>query len=163
MANYAHVENDQITGVYDSLPENWRNVSNFYALQGDTQTLESLGWFEIDKVVPEIDPSNQVLGPATHEIVNGRVVETYSVIDVLPPEPPAPLSADDQWVLIRSQRDQLMDAFEWRYTRYARQQRLGLETTDDIQSLDAYMQALADITTQQDPFDIVWPEVPLST
>ena len=33
MATYAHIENSTITGVYDLLPDNWRNISNFHALK----------------------------------------------------------------------------------------------------------------------------------
>jgi hypothetical protein len=50
-----------------------------------------------------------------------------------------------------------MKDFEWRYTRYDRQLRLGEPTVDDLTLMDAYMQALADITTQTDPFNIIWP------
>ena len=47
MAKYALVEDNKITGVYDSLPRTWRNYSNFDALKEDTSTLNSLGWQEI--------------------------------------------------------------------------------------------------------------------
>lgn len=61
---------------------------------------------------------------------------------------------------IRTIRDELMSKVDWRYQRYNRELRLGLETTDSIEVLDAYMQALADITTQQDPFNVSWPVEP---
>jgi hypothetical protein len=51
-----------------------------------------------------------------------------------------------------------MRDFEWRYTRYHRQIRLGLPTTDSLENLDNYMQALADITNQEDLSNIIWPE-----
>jgi hypothetical protein len=63
-----------------------------------------------------------------------------------------------QWIAVRQDRDHRMNTFEWRYTRYFRQQRLGITpTTDQIENLDSYMQALANITQQSDPFNIVWP------
>lgn len=62
-----------------------------------------------------------------------------------------------QWNNIRIQRDQLMRNFEWRYNRYDRETRLGLTPTDTLSELDSYMQSLADITNQEDPFNIVWP------
>jgi hypothetical protein len=67
------------------------------------------------------------------------------------------LRTRDQWNLIRGERDTKMKDFEWRYTRYDRQLRLGEPTVDDLTLMDAYMQALADITTQTDPFNIIWP------
>ena len=32
MANYAHIVDGNIEGVYDLIPNNWKNISNFYAL-----------------------------------------------------------------------------------------------------------------------------------
>jgi hypothetical protein len=62
-----------------------------------------------------------------------------------------------QWNAVRKQRDQLMKDFEWRYTRHAREVRLALTPTDSILLMDTYMQTLADITEQSDPFNIIWP------
>lgn len=62
---------------------------------------------------------------------------------------------------IRAERDRRMDAFQWRLQRHAREVRLGLTPTDNIADLDAYMQALADVTKQAGfPDDITWPEEP---
>jgi hypothetical protein len=65
---------------------------------------------------------------------------------------------DDLLKEIRIVRDEKMRDFEWRYTRYHRQIRLGLPTTDSLENLDNYMQALADITNQEDLSNIIWPE-----
>lgn len=62
-----------------------------------------------------------------------------------------------QWQTIRQTRDRMMANYDWRYTRYEREVRLGLTPTDDIMELDTYMQALADITQQSDPYNISWP------
>ena len=62
------------------------------------------------------------------------------------------------WNQIRQERDRRIEAMAWRYERYARHERLGIDQVDDIQKLDTYIQALADIPqTQTDPYDIVWP------
>lgn len=61
------------------------------------------------------------------------------------------------WDEIRRVRDQKIADIEWRYNRYARHQRLSIAQIDDINVLDAYVQALADITTQEDPTNITWP------
>ena len=64
------------------------------------------------------------------------------------------------WNNVREKRDSLMAMFDWRYLRYNRETRLGVTPTDDILKLDEYMKALADITQQQDPFNIEWPVEP---
>ena len=67
-----------------------------------------------------------------------------------------------QWANVRATRDQLLRLYEWRYNRNARETRLGLPTTDNLQELDTYTQALADITENPDPSSIVWPAAPES-
>jgi len=67
-----------------------------------------------------------------------------------------------QWANVRKTRDQLIRLYEWKYVRNARETRLGLPTTDNLQELDTYMQALADITNCSDPNNVVWPAAPES-
>jgi hypothetical protein len=62
-----------------------------------------------------------------------------------------------QWSEIRNQRDMIMANFDWRYTRYEREIRLSLTPKDNLVALDVYMQALADVTNQEDPYNINWP------
>lgn len=62
------------------------------------------------------------------------------------------------WSSIRAERSARIAAVSWRYERWHRLNRLGLEQIDDIAKLDKYVQALADIPQNQtDPYDIVWP------
>ncbi len=78
-----------------------------------------------------------------------------------PPIPSEVLERENtlyRWNLVRAQRDQFMRDFEWRYTRYYRHERLNLPQIDNIPDMDNYMKALADITLQPDPGNIVWPE-----
>lgn len=152
MANYAFIENNNIEGLYDSLPDNWRNISNFYVLS-DEEILE-FGWKKIIKPPVEFDSATQRIGNVDYYLLGVDVYERTELINVEVPvaEDPAML-----WEKIRLQRDTMMDQFQWRYSRYERQTRLGLPTTDTIENMDTYMQALADITTQSDPYNIIWP------
>ena len=63
---------------------------------------------------------------------------------------------------IRIMRDGQIQKAEWRVTRYYSEVRQGLTPTDDIAQIDAYMQALRDITKQEDMFNVVWPTITLS-
>ena len=61
---------------------------------------------------------------------------------------------------IRSERDSLLSAISWRYERYERETRLNTTPTDNIETLDIYAQALADITEQEGfPTTISWPSL----
>jgi hypothetical protein len=64
---------------------------------------------------------------------------------------------ENQWYNIRNMRDKMLAAVDWRYLRLASQLRLGVATSDTIEQLDAYAQALRDVTQQTDPLNIQWP------
>lgn len=65
-----------------------------------------------------------------------------------------------KWYEVRAHRDRLLSELDWRIMRYQSQLRLGIIPTDDISILDAYAQALRDVTLQTDPDGIQWPPVP---
>jgi len=169
MANYAFVEEGKIVGVYDLVPKNWRNVSNFYVLSDDE--LVNFGWYRLVKVTPEYDSNTQKLGNPVYTFENETAYETMTIVNIeLAVEEPTTYQLSekevedirqreiqDQWIRVRQIRDELMKNFEWRYTRYERQLRLGINPADDLTKLDQYMQQLADITTFEDPFNIQWP------
>lgn len=67
----------------------------------------------------------------------------------------------EQWDLVREQRDAKMAAFEWRIRRSERLQFLQLPPVEDVTDLHRYMQLLADVTKQTDPYHIEWPAEPL--
>ena len=67
------------------------------------------------------------------------------------------INNDVVWAQIRLLRDQKIQELDWRYNRYNRLTRLSLTQIDDLTKLDTYAQALADITKQSDPYNIVWP------
>lgn len=98
MANYAHIENNQITGVYDLIPDNWRNISNFSALD-DMPFIQSLGWRTIIKETPSFDPNNQKLGNPIHRLENDSVIETYEVINLPSFVQPEPIELTEEQLL----------------------------------------------------------------
>lgn len=168
MANFAYIENNQIQEVYDLLPNNWRNFSNFFALENDLEYLKTLSWYKIQKIIPDYNPQTQKLDHARRWFENDTVYETEEVIDLEVEPIPEPLTEEQlteikqnqviaAWNDIRIHRDALMNSFDWRYSRYNRELRLSISPTDNINDLDKYMQDLANITKQQDPFNIMWP------
>ena len=65
------------------------------------------------------------------------------------------------WDEVRHHRKIKMEEVEWRIFRNLSETRIGITTTtDDLGELDAYMQALRDITNSSDPSSITWPDVP---
>tara|TARA_R110000868_G_scaffold194692_1_gene440323 strand:- start:812 stop:1369 length:558 start_codon:yes stop_codon:yes gene_type:complete len=91
MANYAHIEDNTVTGVYDLVPENWRNISNFYVLWKDEpETIRALGWRIVQKQEEDFNPETQRLADPTFSIVNDEVIQSRVAIDLpiyIAPEP----------------------------------------------------------------------------
>lgn len=174
MANFAYTENNEIVEVFDELPRNWGRYSNFHVLENDEAFLNSIGWYILEKITPNFDPTTHKLGAYKYVLEDGTAYETRDLVR-LPPKPiviektAEELAEEreaqrltaiaDKWAEVRATRDELMRNNDWRYTRYEREVRLEISpTTDDITVLDTYMQALANITDQEDPFNITWPE-----
>ncbi|MGE3596629.1 MAG: tail fiber assembly protein [Dehalococcoidia bacterium] len=76
-----------------------------------------------------------------------------AVVDYVP-EPPAPPSAETLWKLVRAERDRRLSECDWRVMRA-----IERGDTPPIEWLE-YRQALRDVTKQDDPQAIRWPEVP---
>lgn len=67
-----------------------------------------------------------------------------------------PRTPETEWVAVRTKRDALLQTSDWTDTGSA-PARLGATL---YQLWQNYRQALRDITTQTDPFNIVWPTPP---
>lgn len=68
---------------------------------------------------------------------------------------------DFEWERLTPIRSQKIDDIRWRIDRYNDYIRQGLTPPEPIEPLDAYVQAIRDLTTvYNNPFDIVWPTVP---
>ena len=61
---------------------------------------------------------------------------------------------DQQWISSKIQRDRLLQESDWRVVKAAD---TGIPLSQEWKD---YRQALRDITTQSDPFNIIWPTPP---
>jgi hypothetical protein len=74
------------------------------------------------------------------------------------PTPGREVTLANQARFQRQERDRQIKEFEWRYARHARNARLGLPQVDAINKMDAHVQALADVPTQEKfPWVVEWP------
>lgn len=153
MANFAFIENEQISGIYDFLPQNWRNISNFHLID-DWNTLNELGWYQLEKVIPVFDSSTHKIDNPKHHFENGVAYETYDLIELPKPVVHEP----NPWDLVIQERDKRIRNFQWRFMRYNSEIENNVEPTENIDAMNAYIDALNRVTEQEDPNNIVWPE-----
>ena len=178
MTVYAHIEDGNITGVYDTLPKNWRNISNFSALKDETEFLSSLGWRLIIKDTSEYDSSVYKQGNPSYTIVEDTVVETIPLLvkpqPVIVSQPPLTdeqllegqtLQHENVMNELRIIRDRLLA--ETDFTQLTDVIRINGSTL--TQQYDSYRQLLRDLPAQYesdvtvvDISQIVFPTKPES-
>jgi len=161
MTVYANIIGNEIKGVYDFLPPKWNEHDNFDTkCKDDVEFMRNNGFVKITKPQYQYDSTTHKLSDfPMYRIENEEVIEERELLLL-----PEPISEPTETNIVTSNldeirriRDEKMREFDWRYHRYMRQTRLGIEPTDNIQNLDAYMQALADIPNQPDLNNLVWP------
>jgi hypothetical protein len=76
MANWVHIENNEITGQYDLLPNNWRNVSGLNLAANDLPFLKSVGWYPVTKQNETWNDLTHYVSGYNYEIRENDVLES---------------------------------------------------------------------------------------
>lgn len=98
--------------------------------------------------IPVVDYTQSVT-EADPQHIKGKWVQAWTITD-LTAEQIAQIEAD-QWANVRSERNVKLAACDWTQLP---------DAPVDAAAWSVYRQALRDITTQSDPFNIVWPQEP---
>jgi hypothetical protein len=114
MANYATVENNIVTGVYDLLPANWKHISGLDKLENEIETLNSLGWYKVTKPVVPYDSATQYIKTYEWQFIDGEVQEIPVFDDIIPEDPAlTELKFNSALYEMRKIRDQLLSECDW--------------------------------------------------
>ena len=81
MANWAHVENNKVNGVYDLLPKSWRNVSGLRESSDNLDFLKNLGWYPVIKEHQLYNNIEYRENGVLHVFENDRVKETLVLVE----------------------------------------------------------------------------------
>jgi hypothetical protein len=117
-----------------TIPDSVLADYNVYPLQATTQ--------------PSVDYTKNV-AEGTPELIEGIWTQVWSITDASQED--IDVRLESQWSNIRQERNQLLAECDWTQLPDA-----PVEPT----VWSVYRQALRDITLQEDPFNIVWPEKP---
>lgn len=88
---YAEIINGNITRTYNKLPTNYKNISNFFALE--PELLLDLGWSGNEGIKfypyieqrPELPPNSHYVGPSyTIDEENKKVIGNFEVVEIAP-------------------------------------------------------------------------------
>jgi hypothetical protein len=146
---YVNIKDNQIVDGPRTLPINWENISNFYVL--DDQTLKSYGWLPYRfESIPLLD--GETYNGTTISIGENEVVEYQQKRQKTEQEISDEISS--MWENVRSRRNIELQESDWT-------QLIDVPlSTEKKQEWQTYRQELRDITSQQDPFNIIWPTKP---
>jgi hypothetical protein len=103
MANWAYIQNQVIIETLDELPKNWKNISNLDALENNTASLKSLGWYPIHHNNVDYNPTTQKLKSLKIQFDGISVYETYTTEDL-----DTNILYNDFSAELRTQRDKLL-------------------------------------------------------
>jgi hypothetical protein len=138
--------------IHDVEPTRW-DEDNFCRVVNLTpEQFVHFGVHQLKLVeLPYYDPATQQRehGPAL--LIDGVWTQNYIVSDLSADASAAKVGA--QWNVIRAERNKLLVESDWTQLP---------DASADASVWATYRQALRDITTQANPFAIVWPESPSS-
>jgi hypothetical protein len=153
MSLYCYTENGQVIGDAQALPENWKNVSNFYLLPDEI--VKTYGWLPYVRV----SDNKEIIIGSTKEIVNEQVIETFFTRDKTfqEIEQENNEAKKNKWNNIRDRRDTLLKESDtqilidkWNNMDESKQQEWII-----------YRQALRDLPQiYTDPYSVIFPNLP---
>lgn len=161
MTIWAHVENNEVTGVYDILPNNWRNISGLNLSINDTEYLNSVGWFRIIVENQTFDIENYKIKRWNYSFENNSVVATPVIVEI---------TEEERQAAIQSQISQQNHFIE----EQRKQRNIKLQESDWVMFPDiielkgqewynnwkTYRQLLRDLPQTYPDGNYNWPEIP---
>lgn len=148
--DYIQVVNGQVQGYPRSLPKNAHNVSNFYLLP--QEKLLEYGWYPV-RFVPNPNKTETSVVTGQNFVVEGNEVVQYEQVREKTQEE-LDQESSQMWENVRNERNRYLEECDWT------QLPDSPLTEEQKTQWQSYRQQLRDITTQQDPYNIVWPIKP---
>jgi hypothetical protein len=139
-----------VTGYPRPLPVSFNNISNFHVLPPDR--LRENGWYPV-RFVPHPDKTENSIVTGQTFVIEGNEVVQYEQIREKTQEE-LQQEIDNQWENIRGERNSLLLQCDWTQLPDAP------VSEEMLSDWVTYRQALRDITLQEDPFNIAWPQSP---
>ena len=146
---YVQAQGDTfIRHIFDAEPTQW-DADNYCCVRSLTD--EQITYFGVHKkqivTPPYFDPATQACEEGPAVLVDGVWTQNYIVTDLDADASAAVVGA--QWDVVRAERNKLLAECDWTQLPDAPVDAIAWAT---------YRQALRDITTQADPFNIIWPD-----
>jgi hypothetical protein len=114
MANWVHIENNEITGQYDLLPNNWKNISGLNLAADDLPFLKSAGWYPVTKQNETWNDLTHYVSGYDYEIREDDVLESI-ILTERQAQPTEEFSTLKYRFLeeLRKKRNEMLAASDW--------------------------------------------------
>lgn len=87
MVKWGYVENNIVQEVYETLPKNWQNVSNFWIYHNDVDALRRLSVYQVVDITKDLDPLTEIYGPVEYRFDNQQQIIYKQTPILLRPNP----------------------------------------------------------------------------
>lgn len=165
MANWVLIENNEIKEYYDTLPNNWRNVSGLHLSADNLDYLKTLGWYPVNNLPREYDSENYQEAGFEYKFENDQVTCELLVVPISEEERQRRIKEEEDFVLYRLQpylnsirvdRNKKLQDSDW--TQF--QDVSSTKSEEWKENWRVYRQKLRDIPNNFDHKTFQWPEVP---
>jgi hypothetical protein len=148
---YVQAQGDTfIRHIFDVEPTQWDADNYCYARSLTNEQATHFGVYKKQIVTPPYhEPATQSLDEGPALLIDGVWTQNYTVSELDPDA--AAVKAEAQWNVVRAERSKLLVESDWTQLP---------DVPVDAAVWATYRQALRDVTTQANPFAIVWPESP---
>jgi len=150
--NVIQIDENGVAYGYPVLADNFRMLFPTVSFPNPltTEAVEGFGFGCYDFASqPECEPTQKVVEVAPQKGDDGVYRQTYEVVELTESELAARTEA--QWAFFRGDRNRRLTACDWTQLP---------DAPVDAAAWTTHRQALRDITTQADPFNIQWPTKP---
>lgn len=150
MTFYVHIDDDGAQDYPLTLPDiRFANPNVSFPPQPSEADLAPFGYYAVLQADAPATSIFQTAERAGVSLVDGSWVEQWAIVDWSSEQ--ISQATDAQWPDVRTDRNQRLANCDWTQLQ---------DAPVDSTVWATYRQALRDITTQSDPFNIQWPEKP---
>jgi len=152
---YAQVIDEEIIQIVDEQTLRELYPSTHFPSPIETRHLEGFdNWYVVqdDSTVPEYDAKNKKI-EFVREWNAGAVIGSYKVLNLTKAE--KDVLIESRWSQIKYHRDNTIASTDYLMTSDV----FASFSEADKAKIVSYRQALRDITSQEDPFNISWPQL----
>ena len=146
---YLRIINGIITYPYSIQQLKIDEYNTSFPKELTTEILEEWGVFEVNRT-PKPTDYTKTITEGTPQLVDGSYIQIWDEVDATQSEIDTKL--EDRWEVIRILRNELLLECDWTQLTD-----IPIETKELWQT---YRQELRNITSQTNPFSIVWPVKP---